>query len=179
MRISLRFALAAALLPATLSAQQWLNTEPNPKTNKSTFRALEEWPTPNDFRDASGSPGPRYWQQRVDYVIKVALDSTKHALTGSERVTYHNNSPQALSYLWFQLDQNIESKDSRANMTKAPLPAQMSPAARNSLFPTPMCIHLSSCCLMPLVRRAPCGALVIPAITASNIIGPPWPMNCD
>ena len=135
MRILLRFALAASLLPATLSAQQWLNTEPNPKTNKSTFRALEEWPTPNDFRDASGSPGPRYWQQRVDYVIKVALDSTKHALTGSERVTYHNNSPQALSYLWFQLDQNIESKDSRANMTKAPLPAQMSPAARRFLLP--------------------------------------------
>jgi Peptidase family M1 domain len=136
MRTSFRVvALATALLPATLQAQQWLNAEPNPKTNKSIFRALDEWPSPNDFRDASGSPGTRYWQQRVDYVIKATLDTVTHGLRGSERVTYHNNSPQPLSYLWFQLDQNIEAKNSRANMTKAPLPTQMSAAARRFLLP--------------------------------------------
>ncbi len=128
-------ALAVTLLPATAHAQQWLNAEPNPKTNKSIFRALDEWPSPNDFRDASGSPGTRYWQQRVDYVIKATLDTVTHGLRGSERVTYHNNSPQPLSYLWFQLDQNIEAKASRANMTKPPLPTQLSPAARRFLLP--------------------------------------------
>ncbi|AMW05701.1 M1 family metallopeptidase [Gemmatimonas phototrophica] len=124
-----------ALLPANMSAQQWLNTEPNPKTNKSSFRALDEWPSPNDFRDASGSPGARYWQQRVDYVIRTSLDTATHTVKGSERITYHNNSPQALSYLWFQLDQNIEQQNSRANLTKSALPATLSPQARRFLLP--------------------------------------------
>jgi hypothetical protein len=140
MRTSLRaFAAALLLLPAALptvlEAQQWLNAEPNPKVNKSSFRALDEWPSPNDFRDASGSPGPRYWQQRVDYVIRTTLDTTTHSVKGSERITYHNNSPQPLGYLWFQLDQNIEAKTSRANMTKSALPATMSPQARRFLLP--------------------------------------------
>jgi hypothetical protein len=135
MRTLTRCFLVAALMPVSLHAQQWLNAEPNPKTNKSIFRALDEWPSPNDFRDASGSPGTRYWQQRVDYVIKASIDTTRHALAGSERVTYHNNSPQPLSYVWFQLDQNIEAGNSRANMTKDPLPMTISPQARRFLLP--------------------------------------------
>ena len=136
MRISLRLgAVALVLLPAALPAQQWLNTEPNTKINKSSFRALDEWPSPNDFRDASGSPGTRYWQQRVDYVIRTTLDTITHSVKGSERITYHNNSPQPLGYLWFQLDQNIEAKTSRANMTKSALPATMSPQSRRFLLP--------------------------------------------
>ncbi len=122
-------------LPFTVHAQQWLNAEPNPRTNKSSFRALDEWPSPNDFRDASGSPGPRYWQQQVDYIIKATLDTTKHAITGSERITYRNNSPNTLTYIWFQLDQNIERKNSRANMSKDALPATLSPQARAFLLP--------------------------------------------
>ncbi len=136
MRFPVRFlALALAMLPATVQSQQWLNTESNPKTNKSSFRALDEWPSPNDFRDASGSPGPRYWQQRIDYVIRTTLDTATHTVKGTERITYHNNSPQPLGYLWFQLDQNIEQQNSRANLTKSALPATMSPQARRFLLP--------------------------------------------
>ncbi len=129
-------ALAILAVPwQVASAQQWLNAEPNPRTNKSSFRALDEWPSPNDFRDASGSPGPRYWQQRVDYVIRATLDTVSHGITGTERVTYRNNSPNTLTYLWFQLDQNIEDKTSRANLSKDALPATISPQARRFLVP--------------------------------------------
>jgi hypothetical protein len=77
------------------------------------FRQLEELlPTPNEQRAASGAPGHRYWQQRADYDIKVELDDANQRLTGSETVTYHNNSPDALTYLWLQLDQNIWAKNS-------------------------------------------------------------------
>ncbi len=137
MRPVLRVLACSALLalPSGVPAQQWLNAEPNPKTNQSAFRALDQWPSPNDFRDASGSPGPRYWQQRVDYVIRTALDTVTHTVKGTERVTYHNNAPQALGYLWFQLDQNIEAATSRANLTKSALPATLSPQARRFLLP--------------------------------------------
>ena len=73
---------------------------PEPQDQLSNFRAIEEWPDPNNVRTASGSPGPDYWQQRVDYVIRATLDTAAHKLTGSERVTYHNDSPDALPYLW-------------------------------------------------------------------------------
>ncbi len=125
MRISLRMLLAvsAALPFATpASAQVWLNADTTKRVNQSNFRALEDWPSANDLRRASGAPGARYWQQQVDYSIKVSLDTTTHRLTGSEVVTYHNNSPDKLSYLWFQLDQNIEKPDARAAFTRAALP---------------------------------------------------------
>ena len=71
------------------------------------FRQLEEvWPTPTEFRIASGAPGPNYWQQRADYHIKISLDEKKDLLTGQERVTYHNQSPHTLKYIWMQLDRN-------------------------------------------------------------------------
>ena len=71
------------------------------------FRQLDEiLPTPNDQRIASGAPGPKYWQQRADYVIEVVLDDNNQRITGSELITYHNNSPHQLNYLWVQLDQN-------------------------------------------------------------------------
>jgi hypothetical protein len=124
----------AGMLSNDLGAQQWLNAPPNPKTNQSSFRPIDEWPDPNDGRLASGAPGPKYWQQRVDYVIRATLDTVKHRITGSERVTYHNNSPDKLTFLWFQLDQNIESPDSRANLVKPALPKQVSPAARRFLL---------------------------------------------
>ena len=78
------------------SAQVWLNADTSKKVNQSSFRALEDWPAPSDLRRASGAPGARYWQQQVDYVIKVSLDTTTHRVTGSEVVTYHNNSPDKL-----------------------------------------------------------------------------------
>src|SRR6476619_278823 len=66
-------------------------------------------PTPNEYRTASGAPGPKYWQQRCDYNIKATLDEPNLKLTGSETVTYYNNSPDVLTYLWFQLDENQHS----------------------------------------------------------------------
>ena len=86
------------------------------------FRQLEEiLPTPNTYRTASGAPGHAYWQQRADYAIRATLDEAKRAITGSGTVTYHNQSPDTLGYLWVQLDQNIYKPDSDARrMATAP-----------------------------------------------------------
>ena len=75
---------------------QWLNADTSKKTNQSNFRMLEEFPSPNEYRTGSGSPGPKYWQQQVDYTVKTSLDTTNHKVTGSERITYHNNAPVVL-----------------------------------------------------------------------------------
>ena len=72
-------------------------------------------PTPNAYRTASGAPGPQYWQQRCDYDITAELDEKKQVLTGKETVTYYNNSPDVLSYLWLQLDENEHSSKNNAN----------------------------------------------------------------
>jgi hypothetical protein len=72
-------------------------------------------PTPNEYRTASGAPGPRYWQQRADYDIKATLDEKALKLTGTETVTYHNNSGDVLTYLWLQLDENEHSSVNNAN----------------------------------------------------------------
>ncbi len=71
-------------------------------------------PTPNEYRSASGAPGPAYWQQRADYVIAVELDDVNRKITGSETITYTNNSPDPLTYLWVQLDQNMRARDSNS-----------------------------------------------------------------
>jgi hypothetical protein len=77
------------------------------------FRQLDELlPTPTDTRTASGAPGHAYWQQRADYRIRASLDEARRAIQGSETVTYHNNSPDTLHYLWVQLDQNMFRADS-------------------------------------------------------------------
>ncbi|WP_426110321.1 M1 family metallopeptidase [Massilia sp. PWRC2] len=88
------------------------------------FRQLEELlPTPGSVRTASGAPGAAYWQQRADYSIRATLDEAKRVLTGAEKVTYHNNSPDALSYLWLQLDQNL-FKPGSDNRSTAILPSR-------------------------------------------------------
>ncbi|WP_276498915.1 M1 family metallopeptidase [Pontibacter litorisediminis] len=78
----------------------------------------QELPTPNTYRTASGAPGHEYWQQRADYTIKVELDDENQSITGSETITYTNNSPDVLSYLWVQLDQNIFEPNSMSNLTQ-------------------------------------------------------------
>ena len=79
------------------------------------FRQLEEiLPTPGLFRTASGAPGGLYWQQRADHVIDVEIDDESQRLRGSETITYKNNSPDTLRYLWVQLDQNLFSPQSDA-----------------------------------------------------------------
>ncbi|MEZ6014162.1 MAG: M1 family metallopeptidase [Planctomycetota bacterium] len=88
-------------------------------TRRDVFRQLDELlPTPNDQRAASGAPGSQYWQQQVDYVIDVSLDDATQRLTGSERITYHNESPDELRYLWVSLDPNIYSPSSHARQTE-------------------------------------------------------------
>ena len=66
-------------------------------------------PTPNEFRTASGAPGPKYWQQRCDYDIVCELNEPNRRLDGKETITYYNNSPDVLTYLWLQLDENEHS----------------------------------------------------------------------
>ena len=74
---------------------------------KAPFRQHDEdLPAPNEIRAANGAPGPEYWQQRADYKISVVLDDENQRLKGSETITYTNNSPVDLTYLWVQLDQN-------------------------------------------------------------------------
>ncbi len=96
------------VLVCSLQAQDIKN---NPTSNHGNkFEQLGTiLPTPNEYRTASGAPGPKYWQQRVDYNIKCELDEPNLVLKGSETVTYFNNSPDVLTYLWLQLDENEHS----------------------------------------------------------------------
>ncbi len=88
-------------------------------TQPDKFRQLEEiLPTPNDYRTASGSPGYKYWQQKIDYVINVSIDESTHTLTGSEQITYRNLSPDSLQYVWLQLDANIRTPHSDARLAQ-------------------------------------------------------------
>lgn len=90
--------------------------ENNPGSNHGNkFEQLESiLRDPNMYRSASGAPGPKYWQQKADYDINVNIDDKNQVLTGSETVTYTNNSPDPLTYLWLQLDEN-EHKTSSDN----------------------------------------------------------------
>ncbi len=69
-------------------------------------------PTPNEYRTASGAPGKAYYQQKADYKMKITLNDAEKRVYGEEIITYHNNSPDDLGYLWLQLDQNVRAKDS-------------------------------------------------------------------
>jgi hypothetical protein len=106
-KISIFFLLFA---PIILLAQPW----------KGKFEQLgpNELPTPNSYRTGSGAPGPDYWQQRADYVIDVEVNDETQVLTGKETITYYNNAPEVLSYLWLQLDQNILADNSMTRLTQ-------------------------------------------------------------
>ncbi|WP_420602513.1 M1 family metallopeptidase [Flagellimonas sp.] len=83
--------------------------------NQSKFKQLyEEFSTPNTYRSASGAPGPDYYQQRADYAMNIELDDKNSKLYGEETITYFNNSPDDLEFLWVQLDQNVRAKDSKS-----------------------------------------------------------------
>jgi hypothetical protein len=88
--------------------------EPQGHTDINKFSQMyAEMATPNMFRTASGAPGPAYYQQRADYKINLELDDKASKMYGSETVTYYNNAPESLDYLWVQLDQNIARRDSQ------------------------------------------------------------------
>jgi hypothetical protein len=97
-----RIILLASLLPAIAFGQQ-----------QNKFAQLgEELPTPNEYRNAAGAPGHNYFQQKADYKIEVEIDDETQKLHGEETITYTNNSPDKLEYLWIQLDQNMRADDS-------------------------------------------------------------------
>lgn len=105
-----------ALAVTGLTAQEETKTEREPgHYSQSKFKQLyEEFSTPNMFRTASGAPGPAYYQQQADYKIDIELDDKNTKIYGVETITYTNNSPDELAFLWLQLDQNTRSKDSKA-----------------------------------------------------------------
>jgi hypothetical protein len=88
--------------------------------DENKFRQMyTEMATPNMFRTASGAPGPAYYQQKADYKMNLELDDKNKKLYGSETITYHNNAPESLEYLWVQLDQNIERPDSKTPLAES------------------------------------------------------------
>ena len=89
-------------------------------TNTNKFKQLyDEFSTPNMYRAASGAPGVAYYQQRADYKMDIELDDDNAKLSGFETITYTNNSPDELKYLWVQLDQNMREKDSKTPLIQA------------------------------------------------------------
>lgn len=109
-RIYLSLSSLIFLIPLNLISQ---DSKINENINTNKFRQLyQEFTSPNMFRTASGAPGPAYYQQQADYKINVELDDANKKIYGDEIITYTNNSPDQLEYLWLQLDQNIRKKDS-------------------------------------------------------------------
>jgi len=108
--------------------------------NNNKFKQLyEEFSTPNMFRAASGAPGPAYYQQQADYKMDIVLDDDKAILSGNETITYTNNAPETLNYLWVQLDQNVRAKDSKSPLIESGSVApvqQASTFAKNHLAET-------------------------------------------
>lgn len=93
------------------------NIQNNPQaTHGNKFEQLGTiLPTPNEYRTASGAPGAKYWQQRADYDIDVTLDEKNLSIIGTETVTYFNNAPETLNYLWLQLDENQHDPTNEVN----------------------------------------------------------------
>jgi hypothetical protein len=92
-------------------------SQPSSYDHREAFHP-QFYPYPgNEFRSASGKPGPKYWQNRADYIINCSLDTGKNMVSGDVKIIYTNNSPDMLDFLWLQLDQNIYRKDSRGSAT--------------------------------------------------------------
>lgn len=126
-----QFLFLALAVAALYNGVQGQNIQNNPGSNHGNkFEQLGTiLPTPNEYRTASGAPGPKYWQQRCDYDIKCELDEANLKLTGSEAITYFNNSPNTLTYLWLQMDENQHSTTKNANYQSGNgVPKQMNAA---------------------------------------------------
>ncbi|MGB5435392.1 MAG: M1 family metallopeptidase, partial [Maribacter sp.] len=110
------FASIFFLFTTVITAQEVEQDQRTPgHTNQNKFKQMyEEFATPNTYRSASGTPGPDYYQQQADYKIDVELDDKNAKIYGTETITYTNNSPDDLEYLWLQLDQNVRAKDSKS-----------------------------------------------------------------
>jgi len=125
-----------ALITLASFAQEQPKKEEQKWANK--FEQLDQMlPTPNSYRSSSGAPGSDYWQQKADYVINVELNDENQTITGSETITYFNNSPEELKYLWLQLDQNINAdnsmtRKSSTNSIRDSIPAKFLANTTNS-----------------------------------------------
>ena len=122
-RLGLPAVLKISLLGAALSLVSGIAAAQGIQQTKGDyqdkFRQLDEvLPTPNVYRNAAGQPGHEYWQQKVDYKIDVTLNEDTHSIQGSESISYQNNSPDTLNYLWLQLDQNRFRNDSIAQLSE-------------------------------------------------------------
>jgi hypothetical protein len=128
--------VAFLFVSASTFAQEDTNTERKPgHTNQNKFKQLyDEFATPNMFRTGSGAPGPAYYQQQADYKMDIEIDDVDAKLYGSETITYTNNSPDELKYLWVQLDQNMRARDSKTPLINSTRigPATSSSRAVNS-----------------------------------------------
>ena len=115
------FALLVLLCSFSLTQAQRKPRNTSNDTIRSNYNPSDLFAPPfytekgNEFHSANGEPGPKYWQNRADYVLKAKIDTTSKLLTCSENITYTNNSPDALGYLWLQMDQNTYKKDARSN----------------------------------------------------------------
>ncbi len=116
MKLLKHFFLTAIFLVAGMgfSQEEEEARDPGHYNNNSFKQLYEEFSTPNQYRSASGAPGPQYYQQQADYVMDIVLDDKNKKLSGYETITYTNNSPDVLEYLWVQLDQNVRSRDSKS-----------------------------------------------------------------
>ncbi len=119
-------------IPALLLAQEKTPSTATKQTgrydNNKFSQMYDLLATPNMFRTASGAPGPAYYQQQADYKIDIELDDKNSSIKGSEVVTYHNNSPDILEYLWVQLDQNQAAKTSETPLAESQRMEQVFPA---------------------------------------------------
>ena len=106
-------------------------------TNQNKFKQLDDLlATPNDRHTASGAPGKKYTQQKVDYKMDIFLDDSNQKITGSETITYHNNSDDDLAYLWVQLDQNMRAADSKTpDIQSGKVQNNISTKAYNRFYP--------------------------------------------
>jgi len=115
------FSILALAIPLMTMAQDTKNSgkrEPGHYDTNKFSQMYTQMATPNMFRTASGAPGPAYYQQQADYKIKVELDDKNTRLSGEETITYYNNSPDPLDYLWVQLDQNEKKPDSKSPLVE-------------------------------------------------------------
>lgn len=118
--------------PAILFAQEKSTTNVRQQGKYDTNKFSQMYDllaTPNMFRTASGAPGPAYYQQQADYKIDVELDDKNSKLTGSETITYSNNSPDNLEYLWVQLDQNQAKKNTQTTLAESEKISQVLPVS--------------------------------------------------
>jgi len=124
--------LSVLFISANSFAQEQDQPERKPgHTNSNKFKQLyDEFSTPNMYRTASGAPGPAYYQQQADYKMDLVLDDENAKISGFETITYTNNSPDQLKYLWVQLDQNMRAKDSQTPLIEGGGVAEAQQAGR-------------------------------------------------